>query len=324
MSRLRLLGAVFLMLTVAAITPGFAAAAPASTGTEAPYGTFPRCIAGGQAYETQAWWSPMVGAPTIDEMGHDHLGACLPPLFSELTQPFVINAVIQLHNNPSRLVSVRWSDGSSVKQTQKMDYSCATDQCLLVVPLTIDPAKFNRSGYRELRLTADTRTMDNQRMYNTTRWCYRIVSSKPAGHSCAAPDSAKERTGAAGWYSGVGSMNVWTRWQDIQPTIKSGMWPVRVKFDGPTRKKSSTFSGAFATVDPHFHADPVDPGMILPVQQTTGWQRLVIDTTQLTNGLHVLFLQTQAHGTDPLGDGAGIMTLRFTVDNGTLPIGPTP
>jgi hypothetical protein len=55
--------------------------------------------------------------------------------------------------------------------------------------------------------------------------------------------------------------------------------------------------------------------MVVPVQQTTAWQTITIDTTRLSNGPHRLFIQTQAHGTKPLGDGSGVMTLPFTVDN---------
>jgi hypothetical protein len=306
---MRLKTALALALAPAALAVGAPAVEAAS-----PLGTYPACQDGAQGYETQTWWEPLAGAPMSGMSGHVHLGACLPPLYSTLDAPLEIDALVQLHNNPSQLVTTRWSDGSTVVQAVKQSVSCATEQCSLSVPLTIDPKRFKNSGWRELRLTADTRTRDGQRDYNTTRWCYLVKSSAPRKDECSAPGSAKERTGAAGWYSGVEYLNVWTKWADVKPTPKSGVWDVQVKFDKPTNKRG-TFDGGFVTVDPHFHADPVDAGMVIPTDRTTGWQVVHIDTTRLANGPHRLFLQTKAKGTKPAGSGSGVFTLPFTVDN---------
>jgi hypothetical protein len=306
---MRLKTALALALAPAALAVGAPAVEAAS-----PLGTYPACQDGAQGYETQTWWEPLAGAPMSGMSGHVHLGACLPPLYSTLDAPLEIDALVQLHNNPSQLVATRWSDGSTVVQAVKQSVSCATEQCSLSVPLTIDPKRFKNSGWRELRLTADTRTRDGQRDYNTTRWCYLVKSSAPRKDECSAPGSAKERTGAAGWYSGVEYLNVWTKWADVKPTPKSGVWDVQVKFDKPTNKRG-TFDGGFVTVDPHFHADPVDAGMVIPTDRTTGWQVVHIDTTRLANGPHRLFLQTKAKGTKPAGSGSGVFTLPFTVDN---------
>ena len=293
---------------------------------DSPLGTYPACAGRAQGYETQTWWAPLAGAPMAGQSGHVHLGACLPELYSTLDATLQVDAVVQLHNNPSLLVATRWSDGSAVIQTVKQSFSCATEQCSLTVPLIIDPKRFKSSGWRELRLTADTRTRDGQRDYNTTRWCYFVKSSAPRKDECAAPGSANERTGAAGWYSGLEYLNVWTRWADIDPTPKTGVWDVDVKFDKPTGKKGS-FDGGFVSVDPHFHADPVDEGMVIPVDRTTGWQVVHVDTTRLANGPHRLFLQTRAKGAKPAGSGSGVFTLPFTVDNPGVeppPVDPPP
>jgi hypothetical protein len=112
----------------------------------------------GCLYETQTWWSPMAGAPNPDEPGHLHTSVDLPPVGSTISEPLKREFKVQLHNNPSHLNFVRWSENSTVKQKVAQDFTCETEHCELMVAMTINPERFDHSGYRELRVTAETTT----------------------------------------------------------------------------------------------------------------------------------------------------------------------
>jgi hypothetical protein len=288
----------------ASITILAASAAPA--GAASPFGTFPACAAGAKGYETQAWWFPMVGAPDPSQPGHVHLGACLPRVGTTISAPVAVDTLIQLHNHPGFMRKVRWSDGDKVLQELPSTFRCAVGvvHCEYVATLTIDPAKFAASGYRELRFTADTTTGDNRRMYNTTRWCYVIQNGKANGDYCGGRKA--ERFGSAGWYEGVKYMNVMTRAQDYDGVL-SGTRCFVVKFEK---------ADGFASIDARFHASPPDEGLVLyrgPGQNVT---RLVCgDTTRLANGPHRVFLRTDAKGNSPAGMGSGVFTVPIETAN---------
>ena len=66
--------------------------------------------------------------------------------------------------------------------------------------------------------------------------------------------------------------------------------------------------------EPSFHAVPFYPGQV--VSDGAGanvWRKLYIDTTKLTNGVHKLFLRTDAPISS--GTGSGVFVVEFVVDN---------
>ena len=279
---------------------------PASAHAVSPFGVYPNCVGSAKGYETQAWWSPMAGAPIPDQPGHVHLGACLPRVGTTLSSAVEVDTLVQLHNNPSTVKRVRWSDGDKVIQDTPQTFKCApgADHCEYIAPLTIDPAKLSYSGYRELRFTADTITLDGQRMFNTTRWCYVMANGKPNGDYCGGKKA--ERFGSAGWYSGVNYMNVMTNAADFDG-VKSETWCFWAKFEK---------SNGFASIDPHFHATPPDPGLVVYSGPGNNLKRTICgDTTKLANGGHRVFLRTDAKGSNPAGMGSGVFTLPIQTDN---------
>lgn len=276
------------------------------TGAASPFGTFPACAPGAKGYETQAWWFPMIGAPDPHHAGHVHLGACLPRVGSTISAPVAVDTLVQLHNHPGYVKRVRWSDGDKVLQEIPSTFRCAVGalHCEFVATLTIDPAKFAYSGYRELRFTADTATADNRRMFNTTRWCYVIQNGKSNGDYCGGRKA--ERFGSAGWYEGVNYMNVMTRAQDYDGVL-AGTRCFMVKFEK---------ADGFASIDPHFHADPPDEGLVLYRGLGNNQARLICaDTTKLANGPHRVFLRTDAKGSSPAGMGSGAFALPIVTAN---------
>jgi hypothetical protein len=301
----------WLLVVLCCAAAGLIAAQSASAASS--YGTWPNCINGAYPLETQSWWAPLAGAPMPDMSGHVHLGACFP-LKGTLSAPVDIDAVIQLHNNPSRLTGVRWSENSTVKQLVAQDFSCATEQCQLTVPLHLDPADFDRSGWREIRFTADTQTRDGFRMYNTTRWCINVVNTRAAENYCG--PGAPGRNGAAGWYNGVDYTNVYLDDASFPYKPVSGTWCFNAKFEDDK---------GFASIDPAFHAMPPYPGQVIyDGPGADVWRSICLDTTTLTDGIHTLHLRTDDAGTKPKGTASGVYSIKFTVANAALPTDTNP
>jgi chitodextrinase len=273
-----------------------------------PYGTWPACTNGAYAVETQSWWSPMAGAFDPTAAGHIHLGACFP-LNGTLSTAVDVDAVIQLHNNPARLDNVRWADDGAVRQNVAQSFSCPTEQCQLVVALKLDPAVFANSGWREIRFTANTLTLDGFRHYNTSRWCVNVVNDKPLKDYCK-PGGAG-RNGTAGWYTGVEYTNVYIDDRDFPYQPVSGTWCLRAKFEDDR---------GFASTDPAFHAVPPDSGRV--VYDGPGgnvWRTLCVDTRTLSDGVHTLHLRTDDAGVSPAGTASGVYGIKFRVQNQAPP-----
>jgi hypothetical protein len=279
------------------------------------YGTWPNCQNGGYAIESQGWWQPLAGAPEPGASGHIHLGVCFP-LNGTLSGAAPVDAVIQLHNNPSTLTNVRWSDEVAVRQNAPQSFSCATEQCQITVPLTIDPGLMANSGWHEIRFTADTRTKDGQRMFQTTRWCVNAANGRSASNYCGPTDPG--RNAAAGWYTGIEYTNVWIDDGTFPYQPLKGTWCFRARFEDDR---------GFASVDPAFHADPPNIGTVLYDDVGLNvWRSICLDTTTLTNGVHTLHLRTDDAGTPPAppGTASGVYSIRFTVANTVSPPPPPP
>ena len=258
--------------------------------------------------ETQAWWNPIPGPPEhpgTGKTGHVHLSNCFP-LNGALPTAIGLGTLVQLHNHPGKLVQVRWSDGSTVKQSLPDSFTCPTDHCAREYMLTLDPAKFDYSGWREVRFTADTRNTDGTRFYNTTRWCIFVTNTKSRKDFCGG--TVAQRGATAGWYTNLSYANVfYDCLADPPGSTVSGTWCFRAKFER---------AYGFASIDPRYHAVPEDQGLV--VYNGVGanqWRDLCVDTMQLSNGTHRLFLRTDHIIPNPRGKGSGVFTLPFVVAN---------
>jgi len=149
------------MLRLRAVLPVCAvvwllAAAPASA-THDP--TNCSDVAGTVLLETQAWWNPMPGPashPGTGKTGHVHLSTCFPlngmlpdPANPALASPLKLGVRVQLHDHPGKLVTVRWSDGSTIKEQIPEAFTCPTEQCEKTYTLTLDAgSSTGRAGAR--------------------------------------------------------------------------------------------------------------------------------------------------------------------------------
>jgi len=92
----------------------------------------------------------------------------------------------------------------------------------------------------------------------------------------------------------------------------SGVWVCNIKLakgsggSNPTR--------VFVSLDPHFHANPVDHGQGLLDRPSTYQGSISTDTRTLPDGVHRLFVRTDS--SIATGTGSGALVVQFTVDNG--------
>jgi hypothetical protein len=274
-----------------------ASAMPSSGLAASPLGTFPGCAAGADAVESQAW----------DGDEHIHTGTCFPML-DTLSAPVDLDVVTLLHNNNGRLTFVRWSDGSAVKQSISMSVAPGpVNEYRRTDVLRLDPARFDRSGWREVRLTSNVEDPVKGRWYTTTRFCVFVRNGKSRSDYCGGP-TVQGRCGAAGWYGEY--LNVFMDCRDYarRDAPVSGTWCPRLKFE---------HERGIATVDPHFHASPPDPGLVMySGPGSNSWRSVCIDTRRLGNGPHVLHARTEhARTSAPVGTFAGAFAVSFTVAN---------
>jgi hypothetical protein len=274
-----------------------ALALPASGMAASPLGTFPNCAPGADPLESQAW----------DGDEHVHTAACFPML-DTLSAAVDLDVVTLLHDNDGRLTFVRWSDGSNVKQSVSMSVTPGpVNEYRRTDVLRLDPASFDASGWREVRLTSNVQDPAKGRWYTTTRWCVFVQNGKSRSDYCGGP-TVQGRCGAAGWYGQY--FNVYMDCRDYarRDAPVSGRWCPRVKFE---------HERGVATIDPHFHASPPDPGVVVydgPGSNT--WRPVCIDTTGLINGPHKLHVRTEHTRTSaPAGTFAGALVVPFTVAN---------
>jgi hypothetical protein len=267
--------------------------------------------------ETQAWWNPMPGPvthPGTGKTGHVHLSTCFPlngmlpdPTNPALGSPLKLGVRVQLHDHPGKLVAVRWSDASAIKEQIPESLTCATEHCEKQYVLTLDASKFDYSGWREVRFTADTRNTDATRFFNTTRWCVFVTNGKSRQDYCGG--NVPQRCATAGWYTNLDYVNTYYDCLADPPgSTVSGTWCFRAKFER---------AYGFASVDPAYHATPtVNEGTV--IYNGVGgnvWRDLCLDTRTIANGPHRLFLRSDALGTQPKGKGSGVFTLPFNVAN---------
>lgn len=254
--------------------------------------------------EAQSWWvddaNPFPGQ-------HIHMQTCFP-LHQTVSGVVHFDVKIMSHNVPgtvTKLAVEAFGNGSI--QSKPLSLSCQVVDCAWTVPFDFDTTKTNYNGRWEFRMRAIvSKTPNGNTQYNSTRWHATIDNpGKPVKNGS---ESTSRTPGGAGWYTGIGYMNVFcgSGGYDLVRRPVSGKVSLSCKFDKQT---------AFASVDASFHANPPNPGTVLLDSSTGGTKTITIDTTKLTNGLHRLFLRTDAKGTSPAGTGSGVQAFMFEVQN---------
>lgn len=246
--------------------------------------------------EQQAWQT---------QNSHLHVSWDKLNMLDTLDAPRQVPLRVLFHNNPGTLTFVRWSDGSAVKQVIRTDWTPGGDQSEAVYPgdltLTIDPAKFDASGWREVRITANRG--EPEREFTTSRLCVFVENGKPRSDYCntgpAGSPQAAGRCGGGSWYPVPEYRIVFIDCRDVkraqeQPTRGGDTFRIKAQ-DGPLT----------ATLDPAFHTG--NEGRVLLRDAAANTWHTVRIPADIAPGVHKLHMRATA----PATGEAGVHVLTF-------------
>ena len=301
-------------------------ASPVPSPTQVPTGTVP-CIgapadAPVRAYpwpttfvDAQAWWGPTRVGQTQKDLGHVHVGSCIPERESITGTTMPIDLRVILHNNPGTVTYV----SVVVKGTNYEDtVAKLSDPTLVGVPgLTVTRwlhydlplSTFQASGLQEIRYRvfvdepATSDTMHSSINYQTT-----IENGRPRSDVTRLPFLRMK-----GWYTGAGYCESSYR-SDITPLPDApvtGSWEpqLRMLWHGEPSDRKVTHHAV--RIDPDFHAVPPVEGIIRRYADGPWEGVLPIDTTSLTPGVHRLHMKADCD--DPRATNSGVGVVAFEV-----------
>jgi hypothetical protein len=208
-----------------------------------------------------------------------------------------------------RVYSATDQDGAnSLAIVDYKDRRCDTDDCTYWTTVFIDTNSLP-AGMHEFRLHAETRPGLTDTLANLATTGWQVCIRSCSGRTPQATDFPEAR----GWYrdaSGSVKGYVNARYNSATlPGVVSGTacFPLRTlqgAGDEPV-------THSFASVDPAFHAQPENRGLVLVDKAGTIDGPDCVDTSRLSNGTHRLFFRAD-WGPGPL---AGAFVVPFTVSN---------
>ena len=263
-----------------------------------------------QFVEAQAWWTRTPGQAGRD-FGHLHVGACLPER-ETLRGVVTLDVRLILHDNPGRfaylaLVLKGTDDETTVSKHELPGFSCPVGTCERWLAVPLDTSQFGQAGLQEIRLRAFVDEPDRERMHASLNWQAYIDNGK-----AQAAVSRRAYLRGKGWYTGAGYCEPDLVSVPLPDGPVSGVWSPHLRIVDHGSSADLPVTRHSVRLDPDVHNGI--PGTIL--REGAGpWEgRLAIDTTQLANGPHKLFLRAEC--ADPRGStNAGVLIVTFMVQN---------
>ena len=272
---------------------------------------------------SQSWWTDSQanfsgGLGGLTE--HSHTDTCFP-----LYQ--IVNGVVRfdvrstLHNLPGHHARVRIQDGSTTL-LQADTAVCSANDCTFTTTLNVNLGAL-ATGTHEIRIhtvaRAGTPGSANYSKENLATNGWQLCVRSCAVRATTVPWPQNE---GRGWYD-TPSIDVkgYINARLVSPlpaTPVSGRWcpTVRILKGGVEGVDDTPVNRSFASVDPNFHGGSAGR-VILDQAGTyggTGGAALCVETTQLTNGPHQLFLRAYSDGTFA-GQLWGALVVPFNVAN---------
>lgn len=278
--------------------------------------------------ESQSWWRDNGDPPLGGASEHAHSATCFPYLQTvKGAVRFDVRSL--MHNmHGARLEWVRVQVYSSAYGTKTLKAinpksGCDAHDCEFWNTLYVDTSQLPNDGLAEFRIHTEAQGPSGDRYRNlaTTGWPAYVKNGKTVKDNTG---SARDNTEGRGWYrepdgkTERGYENARFVGRLPQAPV-SGIWEPRVRTLAGSGGEKVTRS--FASIDPRFHAMPEDRGKVVLDKTGSFDGTLRIDTTQLADGAHKLFLRADA--AEPTGELAGALVIPFVVDNSSTSE-PTP
>lgn len=248
--------------------------------------------------------------PGSEDFGHVHLGMCFPRVGTPITGTVHLDFKVQLHNNPGTLqfVRIHLLDGNgvnhqvvkvAVNQTAAQHCPTTPDQCTWWIPVDLPTTVSGTDGYQNIRAAAIVMHPEHggTKRFAGAAWPMLLANGKPVKNSIS-----PTRIAGSSWYTGA-------KYEEAEldsplPEVISGTWTPTVRIDKGAG--GINVNSSFASLDPAFHATPSYPGIVLLDRTGPYKGTLSIDTTQLANGEHKLFLRAGASCTGATGSNCGL------------------
>lgn len=261
--------------------------------------------------EAQDWWT--TPGEMVEGMSqHIHVSTCFP-MDQTLSGTVPFDLHVQLHMNPGVLTKVSgyvFGNGVSLEQIAATpNYTCPTDQCDLWYHLDYDTTRVPVDGSLEFRFHAKVTSPDGTEGYTSTGWQATLANG--GGRPVRAPYRTPPFIEARGWYTGTDYENARIT-SPLPSGPVSGLWTFNVNL--AKGSGGTPVTNCLITLDPKFHAEPVQRGRVVFEHNGAYKGAVTIDTTTLSDGPHRLLLRTDS--TIASGTGSGVLVVMFSVDNG--------
>jgi hypothetical protein len=263
--------------------------------------------------ESQAWWTKGRAGAETSAARHSHLGLCFP---QGRVARFPRGRIrwdfrIILHN--MRGYRARRLHGAW--QERRVARTCWRRRCQWYITAygrTSDSDFPVTDGRKEVRPKIRIRTPDGFEMFQSAGWQLILRRGRQIEH-----DRPTNVAIGRGWYTGFEYANVGMRhYRAPGPRVRGVWWTPRVT--AKTGSSGLPITSYLFTIDPDFHARPVDRGKVLRRGRGSFEGRLRIDTRKLRNGWHKLVMIAHSRhidGTAPDGTNSGVQVLPFKVRN---------
>jgi len=268
--------------------------------------------------DAQSWWMTTPGMSGTD-FGHVHVGACIPER-ETLSENAELDVRIMLHDNPGELDTFELVYHGADYETdvafpQTPPFTCPNPgTCERWLQVPIDISLFNHSGLQELRFRAYVDVPGGNRMIASLEWQLYVENGATLMDQTRLPFLRGK-----GWYTGSGYCEAGYTSVPLPKAPLSGVWSPRLRIVNHGAIDDLPVTAHSVRLDPDFHADPVNEGIILrdgPGEFPE--QEVPIDTSLLPDGPHRLFMRADCD--DPRGStNSGVLVVNFVTANGTTP-----
>lgn len=255
--------------------------------------------------EAQDWWQP----PGQEDFGHVHMGMCFPRTnlpdgsINKVSGTVHFDFVVKLHNNPGTLdfVRIHLYDGNGQNhQVVRVNVgsTCPSGDCTFNIPVDLDTRVSSTDGYANIRAAAIVHHPEHggTKRFAGAAWPMYLANGNPV------KDAIKPtRIAGSSWYTGA--LYEEAELNSLLPYTVSGTWTPLVRMEKGAGGVNVTSS--FVSIDPSFHASPVDPGTVVLDRVGPYKGPVSIDTTALSNGSHKLFIRAGAPCNGTAGNNCG-------------------
>lgn len=264
--------------------------------------------------EAQDWWDPI---PELGGLGHIHAGLCFP-LHQTVSGTLQFDMRVIVHENKGQIIRVKMQDDQSKEHHLEFPNITPPDGGTHVYwfPMTIDTTQMD-DGMQLFRFYVDLEHSNGNRQ--TARPIFPAFVDNGGPYTSNANDKWVKPTG---WYNvetplrDFGYLWAAIASADYDPlTPVSGVWQPQVKCTVNATDTSPPVLRTIAHIDPNFHAVPEDTGTTILDVAGEFSGNLSIDTTQLSNGQHVLLVRCKQFDSQTGERHEGVGKFPFLVEN---------